>query len=246
MKGWKQAGLPVLVIEMENSEQGFGAAFFEWEFGVAVACYLIGVNAFNQPDVQSAKSATVELLKHFEKKGSLPKAEILWEDPSLTVRGDHSLLKNRVENLDDLVRQVLMLAKHKGGFGLLLYLPQKTSLEKALSRTRGELRDRLGIATLHGFGPRYLHSTGQLHKGGADQAVYCIVTSERTRDVLIPGYGYGFQLLQEAQAVADVRALKNAGRRVVHVELSAIKHIKVFFTALQSAAAAIEDRPVPK
>ncbi|MCJ7824149.1 MAG: hypothetical protein MUP44_04570, partial [Anaerolineales bacterium] len=88
MKGWKQAGLPVLVIEMENSEQGFGAAFFEWEFGVAVACYLIGVNAFNQPDVQSAKSATVELLKHFEKKGSLPKAEILWEDPSLTVRGD--------------------------------------------------------------------------------------------------------------------------------------------------------------
>ena len=239
IKGWQRAGLPILVLDMALTEQGLGAAFFQWEFGVAVACHLIGVNAFNQPNVQSAKTATVDLLKRFERKGDLPKEQILWEDDAFIVRGDKSAFGSDKDELERIFKQALEQAKQKGGVGLLLYLPQKTSVEKALAQIRRELRDQLGLSTLHGFGPRYLHSTGQLHKGGADHTVYFVVTAERTVDVPIPGYDYGFAILQEAQAVGDVQALKDAGRLVLHVELKAPKHLKAFFSSLRAAVAAL-------
>jgi transaldolase/glucose-6-phosphate isomerase len=241
MKGWRKAGLPVLVLDMKPDENSFGGAFFTWEYGVAVACHLIGVNAFNQPNVQSAKTATIELLKRFERKGDLPKAEILWEDPSLAFRGDKDQFNLRPVSLQENMREILKQAQDKGVLGFLLYLPQKTSTEKSLARVRRELRDTLGIATVHGFGPRYLHSTGQLHKGGEDHAVYLIVTSDRTKDVAIPGYVYGFRVLQEAQAVGDVQALGRAGRPVLHIEMKASKHLKTLFAAIQSSAAKLVD-----
>lgn len=235
LSSWQHAGIPILVLDIAPGEAGFGGAFFQWEFGVAVACHLIDVNAFNQPDVQSAKSATVELLKRFEKKGDLPKADILLEDPSLTLRGDKAWLRNGGESVEGILRAALITAQEKGALGFLLYLPQKSGIEKAISRSRRELRDTLGLATLLGFGPRYLHSTGQLHKGGANHAVYLVVTSERTKDVEIPGFGYGFQTLQEAQAVGDVQALKQAGRAVLHVQLKAVKYFKEFLSTLKHA-----------
>ena len=239
IKGWQRAGLPILVLDMALTEQGLGAAFFQWEFGVAVACHLIGVNAFNQPNVQSAKTVTVDILKRFERKGDLPKEPILWEEDAFLVRGEKSAFRSQVDEQDNLFIQALEQAKQKGGVGLLLYLPQKTSVEKALAQTRRELRDQLGLATLHGFGPRYLHSTGQLHKGGVDHTVYFVVTADRTTDVSIPGYDYGFAILQEAQAMGDVQALKDAGRLVLHVALKAPKDLKAFFSSLRAAAKAL-------
>jgi transaldolase/glucose-6-phosphate isomerase len=241
MKGWQKAGLPVIVLDMNPNESSFGGAFFIWEYGVAVACHLIGVNAFNQPNVQSAKTATIDLLKRYEKKGDLPKAETLWEDPSLTLRGEKDLFNPRPDSLQEYMRVVLNQAQDKGLLGFLLYLPQKSGTEKSLARTRREIRDKLGIATVHGFGPRYLHSTGQLHKGGEDHAVYLVVTSERTKDINIPGYAYGFRILQEAQAVGDVQALRQAGRPVLHIELKASKHLKTLFAAIQSSVAELVD-----
>jgi transaldolase/glucose-6-phosphate isomerase len=239
MNGWQRAGLPILVLDMVPNEAGLGSAFFQWEFGVAVACHLIGVNAFNQPNVQSAKSATLELLKRYERKGDLPKVELLWEDPSLTLRGGTSEVKQKADSLEDVLTIILEKARDKGGLGFLLYLPQNPGIEKTLTRTRRVLRDQLGLATLHGFGPRYLHSTGQLHKGGANHAVYLVVTSDRTKDVAIPGFDYGFQVLQEAQAVGDIQALKQAGRTVLHVQLKATKHLKAFFSTLQEIASGL-------
>jgi transaldolase/glucose-6-phosphate isomerase len=241
MKGWQKAELPVLVLNMNPDENSFGSAFFAWEYGVAIACHLIGVNAFNQPNVQSAKSATIELLKRFEKKGDLPKAQMLWEDPLFALRGDKDLFNPRPETFQGYMRATLKQAKDKGVLGFLLYLPQKSSTEKSLARVRRELRDKLGIATIHGFGPRYLHSTGQLHKGGEDHAMYLVVTSDRTKDVNIPGYAYGFRVLQEAQAVGDVQALGRAGRPVLHIELKASKHLKTLFAAIRSGVAELVD-----
>jgi transaldolase/glucose-6-phosphate isomerase len=236
MQGWQRAGLPILILDVIPSEMGFGSAFFQWEFGVAVACHLMGVNAFNQPNVQSAKLATVELLKRYEKKGDLPKTEVLWEDSSIILRGDKGWLSREGDSLEAFLRATLLDAQQMGALGILLYLPQKSGIEKSLGRTRKELRDQLGLTTLHGFGPRYLHSTGQLHKGGENHAVYIVVTSERTKDVEIPGFNYGFNTLQEAQAVGDIQALKQAGRKVLHVQLKAVKHFKGFLSALQKTA----------
>jgi transaldolase/glucose-6-phosphate isomerase len=236
MQGWQRAGLPILILDVVPSELGFGSAFFQWEFGVAVACHLMGVNAFNQPNVQSAKLATVELLKRYEKKGDLPKTEVLWEDSSIILRGDKGWLSREGDSLEAFLRATLLDAQQMGALGILLYLPQKSGIEKSLGRTRKELRDQLGLTTLHGFGPRYLHSTGQLHKGGENHAVYIVVTSDRTKDVEIPGFNYGFNTLQEAQAVGDIQALKQAGRKVLHVQLKAVKHFKGFLSALQKTA----------
>jgi transaldolase/glucose-6-phosphate isomerase len=236
MQGWQRAGLPILILDVIPSEMGFGSAFFQWEFGVAVACHLMGVNAFNQPNVQSAKLATVELLKRYEKKGDLPKTEVLWEDSSISLRGDKSWFGREGDSLEVLLQATLLDAQQMGALGMLLYLPQKSGIEKSLGRTRKELRDQLGLTTLHGFGPRYLHSTGQLHKGGENHAVYIVVTSDRTKDVEIPGFNYGFNTLQEAQAVGDIQALKQAGRKVLHVQLKAVKHFKGFLSALQKTA----------
>ena len=236
VKGWQRAGLPILVLDVIPGESGFGSAFFQWEFGVAVACHLMGVNAFNQPNVESAKSATVELLKRFEKKGDLPRAEILWEDSTIILRGDKEWSGRGGKSLEAFLQVALHDAQQKGALGILLYLPQKSGIEKSLERTRKQLRNQLGLATLHGFGPRYLHSTGQLHKGGENNAIYLVVTSERTKDVEIPGFNYGFQILQEAQAIGDIQALRQAGRKVLHVQLKAIKHFKEFLSALQKTA----------
>ncbi len=236
MKGWQKAGTPILIQDVTMNEAGFGAAFFQWEFAVAVACHTLGVNAFNQPNVQSAKSATVELLKRYEKKGDFPKADRLYEDDDLILRGDRSMFDEDPATLEGILESLLKDAQGKGALGLLLYLPQTGSMEKTLASIRRHIRDRLGIATLHGFGPRYLHSTGQLHKGGENHAVYVLITSQRQKDVPIPGFAYGFAVLQEAQAVGDVHALREAGRSVLHVELKSNKHLKTIFTALRTAA----------
>jgi hypothetical protein len=230
------AGLPVLILEMVLNERGFGEAFFQWEFGVAVACHLLGVNAFNQPNVQAAKTATVDLLKRYEKKGDLPKDELLWEDEKFRVRGDRAFKADTAETFDVYAEQLLIAAREKGSIGFLLYLPLISATQEKLGKTRGILRSKLRVATLHGYGPRYLHSTGQLHKGGANNAAYLVVTSDRDQDVEIPGFPYGFAVLQAAQAVGDVQALKQAGRTVLHVELKGLDHLDGLLSTLEATA----------
>jgi hypothetical protein len=196
----------------------------------------MGVNAFNQPNVQAAKTATVDVLKRYEKKGELPKGDLLWEDDHFRVRGDRAVKAGEEDDITAYAERVLRDAKEKGGVGFLLFLPLNSSSMKRLGETRGILRSKLGIATLHGFGPRYLHSTGQLHKGGANNAAYLVVTSDRDQDVEIPGFPYGFAVLQEAQAVGDVQALEQAGRIVLHVELKALDQLDNLLNKLEEIA----------
>ncbi len=236
MRGWRDAGVPLLVLDLKLEEPAFGGAFFQWEFGVAVACHLIGVNAFNQPNVQSAKSATIDLLKRFEKKGDLPLEEVIAEDQHLILRGDPRTLSLDDGTVQEGLSSAVKAAHADGLIAFLLYLPMKPTLEKALARTRRELRDRLKVATLHGFGPRYLHSTGQLHKGGPSGGIYLVITREGAKDIKIPGLPYGFQTLQEAQAVGDIQALRQAGRKVLQVQLKSEKEFKGFLGTIRDIA----------
>jgi hypothetical protein len=168
-----------------------GAEFFRWEFATAVAGNVLGVQPFDQPNVQEAKDATRTLLRE-----GLP---------------EH----NDVGDLGDLLTQV----KPGDYIAIQSYLPRTADIESRLQKVRLRLRDRFKTATTIGFGPRFLHSTGQLHKGGSDAGVFIQIVDEPTVDVPIPGREYTFRGLLDAQSGGDLLALRTHGRRVARVSL---------------------------
>ena len=190
-------GHPVLRIPFDGPEQ-IGAEFFRWEMATAVACHVLGINAFDQPNVQEAKDATKEILA----KGTL-------EDPGL----------------DDL--GVLLKEVRAGDYvAILAYIDRTSETEDLLQTTRMTIRDRYRVATTVGFGPRFLHSTGQLHKGGANNGVFIqVIDREHGTDIEIPGVSYTFGTLIDAQALGDLRSLRNRGRRVARVALDQLMEV---------------------
>jgi transaldolase/glucose-6-phosphate isomerase len=177
------------------SDQGlgrFGGEFFRWEFATAVACAVLGINAFDQPNVAGAKKATGEILDAgLAETASLDNVESLLEQVK---QGDYVALQAFID-------------------------PSKQAIEQ-LQRARIALRDRFHVATTVGFGPRYLHSTGQLHKGGPNTGVFIqIVDEERIGDVPIPGKSFSFGALIDAQALGDLRSLRDADRRLARTTL---------------------------
>jgi glucose-6-phosphate isomerase len=180
----------------ERSVANFGAEFFRWEFATAIAGALLEINPFDQPNVAEAKEATAEILK-----AGLPK-----EEP-----------------LDDL--EALFANVHRGDYiAIQAFIDPSEENADELQRARIELRDRFAVATTLGFGPRYLHSTGQLHKGGPNTGVFIqIVDEERKKDVPIPGSQFSFGTLIDAQALGDLRSLRAAGRRVARTTLSGLR-----------------------
>ena len=190
-------GHPVLRIAYDGPEQ-IGAEFFRWEMATAVACYVLGINAFDQPNVQEAKDATKEILAG----GTV-------EDPGL----------------DDL--GVLLKEVGAGDYvAILAYIDRTSETEDQLQAARVAIRDRYHVATTVGFGPRFLHSTGQLHKGGANNGVFIQVVDRRhVTDLEIPGAPYTFGTLIDAQALGDLRSLRNRGRRVARVALDQLTEV---------------------
>ena len=187
------AGHPVYRIGgWERGPRGLGAEFFRWELAVAIAGWGIGIHPFDQPNVQSAKDATSAVLD-----GGLV------EDPGF----------DELEPLIDHMAPGGYLAIHA-------YLPPNDDLEHRLHAVRMRLRDRLRTATTVGFGPRFLHSTGQLHKGGPATGAFVQVDDDPVEDAPIPGREFTFGQLIKAQALGDLRALRAAGRRVARVRLS--------------------------
>jgi hypothetical protein len=190
LAGLQAAGHPLLKLPFDGKGR-LGAAFFEWEFATAVAGQRLGINPFDQPNVQSAKDATARILA-----GGVGEAE---QTPPLS--------------------EVLATVKPGDYIALLAYLPKGPALEADLQALRLELRDRYLVATTLGFGPRYLHSTGQLHKGGPNNGVFILLTDEPARDAAVPGRPYTFGTLHRAQALGDLQSLLSMGRRVTHVRL---------------------------
>jgi transaldolase/glucose-6-phosphate isomerase len=214
VRSWAKSGLPVVVLEVGAGAQGFGAEFFRWEVATATACHLIGVNAFDQPDVQRAKTRTVELLKVYRRRGSLPRPETLWEGDGITLWGGQSR-QNPPEpgGAEAVLPWLLTHIRPREALAFLIYLEPTPALERAMARFRRTLHAKKGVPTTLGFGPRYLHSTGQLHKGGPDRMVFLVVTADPKVDLPVPGASHTFGILERAQAVGDLQALLALGRR---------------------------------
>jgi hypothetical protein len=177
-----------------------GAEFFAWEFATACAGWRLGINPFDQPNVQEAKDATKELLAEFTKNKRLP--DITPET-----------------SLADAVQSQMATVKPGDYIAFLNYLEETTDLDRTVTDIRIYVRDTTHCATTVGFGPRFLHSTGQLHKGGPDSGVFFQLGAKDQTDFPVPGEAYSFSVLKEAQALGDFRALKARGRRVVRIDL---------------------------
>jgi glucose-6-phosphate isomerase len=189
------AGHPVLRLELKD-RYDLGSEFFRWELATAVAGFLLGVHPFDQPDVQVSKDNTDRVLEGFRRDGHLPPMA-------------------ETGNLSRLLRQ----AQPGDYLAIMAYIQENSEVEGLLTELRRRVGGRLGIATTMGYGPRFLHSTGPLHKGGPATGLYLQLTADYARDAPIPGQEYDFGVLATAQAIGDFDALRSMGRRAVRVHL---------------------------
>ncbi len=236
VRGWVRSRKPVVILETRRSASGFGSAFFQWEVAAAVACHLIGVNAFDLPDVQRVKDRTADLLKMYRKRGSLPQLATIWQGHGVSIfGGTSSAIRLGEHSLEAALAHLLGQAGQREALVFLIYLPQDGAVVKKMTHVRRAIRDQLGRTTTLGFGPRYLHSTGQIHKGGPDHAVYLIVTAEPIKDVELPEAGMTFGILARAQAVGDHQALLALGRRAYGIHLESPARFQDLAAALLAA-----------
>jgi RpiB/LacA/LacB family sugar-phosphate isomerase len=210
------AGHPVLRLVLRDP-MDLGAEFFRWELATATAGAVLGVNPFDEPDVARAKENAATLLAEWRRSRRLP------EWPS-DVEEDGIVLMTKSNKKPGSVSRGLAahLAMAAPGDYLALqaYLTPTAEAWRALQEIRVALRDRLRIATTLGWGPRYLHSTGQLHKGGPTSGLFIQITGEDREDLAIPGAGYGFSTLKSAQALGDLQSLRDGARRVIRLHLT--------------------------
>jgi len=218
-----QAGFPVIKFDVPNAYD-MAAEFFRWEVAVAVACHILGVNAFDQPDVQESKDRTRSKIDQFRAAGRLVEGE--W-DISLS---DRSLDAGASQRLRSFLEQAV-----PGDFvAINAYLPRRQDIIDELQRLRVLIRERTHLAVTAGFGPRFQHSTGQLHKGGPNTGFFIQIVSDATQDIQIPGQGMSFGTLIRAQALGDYETLIARRRRVLRVHVLHPEDISILRRALQS------------
>ncbi len=224
------AGHPVVMIEVADIHD-LGQEFFRWEIATAVACSILGVNAFDQPDVEASKIETRKLTGEYEKTGSLPSERPIYEgsreEGGVLLFADEKNAKDLAQAMGDSASLVNYLRAHLSRLGrgdyfaLLAYLEMNAAHEKQLQAIRHAARDAKRVATCAGFGPRFLHSTGQAYKGGPNSGVFLQITCDDAADVAIPGQKYTFGIVKAAQARGDFAVLAERGRRALRVHLGA-------------------------
>ena len=215
-----RAGHPIVYRELDNIYD-LGAEFFLWEFATAVAGWRMGINPFDQPNVQEAKDATKELLSSFERRGQLdPRSEIA-KDDLVTIYGpeEESPEESTTGSVAEVLRGLLATIKPGDYIAFLNYIEETPETDEQFQQLRTDLRDVTKCAVTIGYGPRFLHSTGQLHKGGPDTGVFFQIIANDAQDFAVPGEPYTFSILKQAQALGDFRALAKRGRRVIGVDL---------------------------
>jgi len=218
-----------------------GQEFFRWEIATAVAGSIIGINAFNQPDVEASKVATRSLTAQYEKTGSLPEEKPFFDDTSggiklFTDAKNADALSKAVGNdksLAGYLRAHFNRLNPGDYFALLGYIEMNSEHEAQLQEMRHAVRDGKRVATCLGFGPRFLHSTGQAYKGGPNSGVFLQVTCEDAADLPVPGQKYTFGVVKAAQARGDFQVLAERGRRALRVHLG--KDLKYGLSQLLAA-----------
>ncbi|MEE9399237.1 MAG: bifunctional transaldolase/phosoglucose isomerase [Dehalococcoidales bacterium] len=191
----KSSGQPVIVLELQDRYE-LGSEFFLWEFATAVTGAVLGVHPFNQPNVQAAKDATERVLQAYLTSGHLPSVAV-----------GHSL------------KQLLAKATQGDYLAIMAYIRQTAETDRALIELCRKVVGTYHVVTTLGYGPRLLHSTGQLHKGGPNTGLFLQITAEHQNDIPVPGEPYTFGVLADAQALGDLQTLQSLGRRVIRVHL---------------------------
>ncbi|MBA3886142.1 MAG: glucose-6-phosphate isomerase [Acidobacteria bacterium] len=209
----EKAGHPVL--RLSTRLGGLGSEFFRWEFATAVAGAALGINPFDEPNVSEAKEKTRALLDAFAAKESLA-------EPDPTAQNDQVAVFSRTfrgETPAAVVRAALDSVRPPDYVAFLSYLPAGSDTEVAIGEARAGIRVKKLVGSTFGVGPRYLHSTGQYHKGGPNTAVAFVITADDTTTTGIPDAGYSFNVLKRAQALGDVETLEAHDRRAVRIHL---------------------------
>ena len=221
------AGHPVIHIALDHLYQLFGQ-FFTWEVATAVAGSIMGINPFNQPDVESAKIETRALTSAYEQTGKLPeRTPFFVAGPAdagiqLYATATYAATLNSAASTPthaSLLRAHLNQLHPGDYFATLAYLPMFPQHEAAIQAFRHQVRDTKHVATCLGFGPRFLHSTGQDYKGGPNTGVFLQITADHALDVEIPGQKFTFGIVIDAQAAGDIAVLESRGRRALRVHL---------------------------
>jgi glucose-6-phosphate isomerase/transaldolase/glucose-6-phosphate isomerase len=214
----KATGAPVAEIDVPEPA-ALGAEFVRWEVATAIASALLGINPFDEPNVKEAKDATSALLRDYVSTGSLPALA-----PDLVTNTGVTLTLTSAARtiLDGRAPEAFLSLLHDGDYlGLLAFLGPNPELAAQLRALRLAARARTRAATMFGYGPRYLHSTGQLHKGGPNTGVFLMFTAKAAEDLPVPGQAFSFGTLELAQALGDFASLEKAARRAMHVHLPA-------------------------
>jgi transaldolase/glucose-6-phosphate isomerase len=224
LEALKSAGHPVVEIELAD-KYDLGQEFFRWEIATAVAGSILKINPFNQPDVEASKIVTRQLTEEYEKKGKLPEEAPLFDDGRIKLFTDErnaanlNKLAGSDRSLTGFLRAHLSQFNPGDYMALLAYIEMNSAHEDALQVMRHAVRDRKHVATCLGFGPRFLHSTGQAYKGGPNTGVFLQITCDDANDLPVPGQKYTFGIVKAAQARGDFQVLADRKRRALRVHL---------------------------
>lgn len=222
----EKAGHAVVRIDIADT-YNIGEEFFRWEIATAVAGSILGINPFDQPDVEASKIATRELTSQYERNGSLPSEQPILEEGGIKLFTDKSnadkllAAAGKGASLGKVLRAHLQQLSAGDYFALLAYVNMNQQNEERVQAIRHAVRDAKRVATCVGFGPRFLHSTGQAYKGGPNSGVFLQITADDASDLPVPGQKYTFGVVKTAQARGDFQVLADRKRRALRVHLPA-------------------------
>jgi glucose-6-phosphate isomerase len=238
------AGQPIIDIALAEGE-GLGGEFFRWEFATAICGALLGINPFDEPNVTESKENTGQILDVYRLRGNLPPEEIMVEEPPLRIIGDAPLrLTGDQGTAADELRRHLARARPLGYISVQAFIAPTAERDTALRNVQQLLRDGTGRAATVGYGPRFLHSTGQLHKGGPPTGCFIQLVTDHPDDLPIPGRGETFGMLIDAQALGDFVSLESHELPVIRVHLGddADAGLEALQAAIRQALNREEDR----
>jgi transaldolase / glucose-6-phosphate isomerase len=219
-----KAGFPVLVYQVDSPNE-LGGEFYRWEIATAVACAIIRVNAFDQPDVQDNKTRTLSKIDLFKQTGSIGQPEPTWQKDDVKVFASENIHISDAVDLPAVIHKMLGAVRKGDYVAITAYMPYDPAIDKAIEKLRLYIQQQTHLPVTKGYGPRFLHSTGQIHKGGANNGVFLQITGDPIRDAKYGDLTFG--TLNAAQSLGDYESLVARGRRIlrVHVKKKELKTI---------------------
>jgi transaldolase/glucose-6-phosphate isomerase len=229
LKALREEGHPVIEYAIPDLYE-VGAEMYRWEVATALACSILGVNAFDQPNVETSKKITKARIADYQKSGTLDEGRSMQTGDGFGVFSSSSVSGSTIA---EVLKNFLAGAQPNGYVAINAYLPRNDDIIKQLQEMRVAIRAKTGNPVTAGFGPRFQHSTGQFHKGGPDNALFIVITAEPAADFEVPTEGLTFGTLIRAQALGDYEALIEAGRKVLRVHLLSVQDMPLLVEALR-------------